>query len=134
MKHLSIIIVALLSYLSANADIYQSMMFETGNGDITVVSAQDLEITFTDTDLVATNADESISLPLSELTSMMFTDREPTSVKEVLSYTGQVNVCTIAGVDCGSFASTHEALSELGDGIYIFTYDNGTSLKIAVSK
>lgn len=123
--------IALLS-LPAFAD-GEFLLFKTADGVSHSIAASGLEIKFEDGAMVATNASESLSLPLSDLATMEFAASNAVS-SIVSSIEGTVAVMNINGVMLGNYASAEEAANYLAPGIYVIRNASGESSKLLVRK
>lgn len=119
----------------AMAGRYSSLKFTSSTGETYTVATNNLEILVNDENLTFSNTD--LTLPLSSLVSMEFTDNDDSSAEiDEISFDGNsaIAVYDINGTSVGSFDSYAEALSSLGEGVYVVKYTNGNSLKISVGK
>lgn len=105
-------------------------VFVTGQGEHHVMESTGLVITFEEGTLVATNSSQTLTLPVSTLASMGYTDEEPKqdSINEIFAGEGCTYYST-DGVEQGKFASTDAARKALKPGVYVIK-SNGASLKI----
>lgn len=118
MKKLFLLPVMLMATLTMSADTYPSMLFTNADGSTTLLSVTDLVITFEGGNVCVTNDGGTTLLPLTDLVTMQFS-MEMSSIEDVISLNGAVEVWTLAGVRVGSFASGTEAASALSQGVYI---------------
>ena len=114
---------------------YSSLMFTSNTGETYTVATNNLEILVNGENLTFSNTD--LTIPLSSLISMEFTDYDdnPSAIDEI-SFDGNsaIAVYNIDGTSVGSFDSYTDALSSLGQGVYVLKDANGNSLKISVGK
>lgn len=107
-------------------------VFVTNRGEHHVMESTGLVITFEEGTLVATNSSQTLSLHVSTLASMGYTDEEPNqdSIKEI--FTGkECAYYSTDGVEQGKFASIAAARKALKPGVYVIK-SNGASLKIVL--
>ena len=119
---------------SAFAGKYNSLKFTSSTDETFIVATDNLEIFVEGETLIFSNTD--LTLPLSSLVSMEFTEDENTSKIEELVFDPNcsVKVYNVNGTPVGSFDSYSEALDSLGKGIYVVKDSNGNSLKVNVEK
>ena len=114
---------------------YNSLKFSSSSGETFTVATNNLEILVNGENLTFNNT--NLTIPLSSLISMEFTDYEesPASI-DIVKFDGNgfVTVYNIDGTSIGYFDSYTDALSSLGKGVYVVKDKNGNSLKISVEK
>lgn len=101
---------------------YPYLLFTDNEGTQTTVGVTELEITFSDGQLMAKNGDGTISFPLATLTSMTFSETSTTTKVEtprIDTTTSAVEVFTVAGIHVGSFDSEQQAKAALKRGLYV---------------
>lgn len=120
------------------ADDYPYLMFQTADGSTTAVTASDLTITFSDGKLIATNAEGTQTLNLTNLSKMYFSATGDANAIEDVKADGQLNmsqepveVFTLTGISIGKYDTLQQAKSSLSQGIYVVKSASRT-LKIAV--
>lgn len=113
---------------SEHADTY--MAFESRTETVTLASAG-LEMRFADGKLLAQNPTESLTLPLTDLQCVYFTDTH--SGITILNNDGIVGfeAYKTDGTKIGRFSSVSELEHESGAGIYILSRE-GKSIKIRI--
>lgn len=134
MKHLLLILFGLLLPLTASAD-FPSIAFTTITGDEKVISADGLEITFSNGNMTATSSSASFTIPLTQIASMQFSNKIDASVS--VSAIGSDNpfvVYTPQGICRGTFSDFNSLKFNLEPGIYIIRSANGETSKISISK
>lgn len=124
--------------------------FVTAQGETTVVASENLVITFEDGTLVASNGSQTITLPVTNLVSMNFSDEEVSggetpdpdpvdpdpdepeqdSIQEIMA-SGECALYSVDGKEQGKFASLEAARKALKPGIYVIK-SNGACHKIVV--
>lgn len=133
MKKLLIIPILLLAIVSARADDYKSMVFETSPGGTTAVDVSSLVMTVSVGKLVVTNTAGTQQFTLTELSKMYFSTSEATGIKGVAAdnSTSPVVAFDISGRKVGSYDSLDVAKASLKQGVYVIK-QNGKTFKIAV--
>lgn len=141
----------LLTGMAAEADNYNYLMIQTTAGTSTYLTAVGTKIVFSDGNLVATSGTESATFSLSELSYMVFTSDEPTSISNVkadsygvyadggrIVITGSgsqnVSICSISGALIAKGTTSGGTTTfggNLAAGVYIVNV-NGESSKIVV--
>ena len=114
----------------AKADDYGFLTFEDSNGAGQSVVAVGTRITFADGNIIATNGTSIVSMPLSKLARVYFSDTS-TGVEGVIADRGEAEVTTASGVSVGHFSTTGQMRAALAKGVYIVR-QNGNAFKIAV--
>lgn len=130
-----------LAFLGAKAD-YTSMTFSTLDDVEHVIDISGLEIGFVDGKLVATSDNSTLTLPMSSLKSMQFSNDDPTDPEpepSAIATVGadcasSVTLYSIDGVCRGVFSSINEASQTLPKGVYILKTETGFNTKIAIRK
>ena len=133
MKKLLLTIITLTGTLAAQAYDYPYLTVQKTDGAAVSMAVESLVITFSEGQLVATNAEGTLSLTLSELSTMIF-ESSPTSIDSPFEATvtdTQVEVYGTNGMFMGRFNSTEQATQQLRAGIYVMK-QNGTTKKVAV--
>ena len=113
--------VMMAAVMTAHADDYPYLAFQTADGTVKTVSVTSLTLTFSNGQLVATNGDGAYSFALTDLNKMFFTN-EPTAVPSPLLQEGAgeaVEVFSMTGVSLGAFTSLTIARQQLAGGIYV---------------
>lgn len=111
---------------------FTSFTFRTTDGKEQTVSADGLSISFADGKLTATNVNGSLSIPLSNMQSMAFTDYvSGIASAETGTYEGGTYYNT-HGMCCGTYASQADAAATLPAGIYIVRTDEGKTIKTSI--
>ena len=134
MKKLLSTIIILTGSLAAQAYDYPYLTVQKTDGAAVSMAVESLVITFSDGQLVATNAEGTLSLTLSELSTMIF-ESSPTSIDSPFEATDtadtQVEVYGTNGMFMGRFNSAEQATQQLRAGIYVMK-QNGITKKVAV--
>jgi len=137
MKKISLITISLLCACLSFADDYEYpyLIFTNSDGSQAAMNVDQLEITFSDGKLVATNGSESKSLTLADLAKMQFSTTNEGITEEI-----------VTGIDSESIISTQpkeiydisgrrayrQSGSQVRRGVYIVRDANGKTSKIAV--
>lgn len=130
-KYFLLLILAAIS-LGVHAE-YNRLVFRTLSGEEKSIGLSDLNITYTNGEMIATSGDESLKIPLASLKSMEFSDSN--SVGSVMGDDmSEVNVYSVNGICLGNFDSKVDALNALPTGIYILKSKNGVTSKVSISK
>lgn len=130
-RFLSFILVA-FSFLIVRAD-YSAIKFTYVGGDTHVISASGLEISFTPELLTASNSTTSITIPLTDVGTMEFSNETLTGIESVATdnaCSADIMVYNLDGSEAGVYKSVDEGLNELQPGVYLFKYSDGLTLKI----
>lgn len=132
-KLLSFIIVLALSCGAAAAGSTLQLAFMTGDGNVTAIDATSLSMTVSEDHLLVSNSTGSMSLNLSDLVKMYFTDSASGMELMPVNMTAtEVCAYTTDGRFAGKFDSVTKAMSSLPAGIYILKTTDNQTLKIAV--
>ena len=120
------------------ADDYPYLMFQTADGNTIAVTASELTITFADGKLIATNAEGTQTITLTDLSKMYFSTTGDANAIEDVKADGPtdmsqepVEVFTLTGISIGKYDTLQQAKSSLSQGIYVVKSASRT-LKIAV--
>lgn len=119
--------------LTALAD-ESHLVFKTSDGAVSSIAASGLDIKFSDGNMVATNATESLTLPLASLVSMEFGGPASRLAGILTETDGLVTVTSVSGTLLGSFSSLSVAQSSLAPGIYVVRHASGDVTKILIGK
>lgn len=104
------------------AEEYAYLTFSMTNGDARSFSVADLRLSVNGSDLMVTNASQSVSLVLSQIQSMSFSSADLTALDEVeWNMDAPVQVSGLNGRAFGLYDTAEHALMQLQPGIYVFT-------------
>lgn len=133
MKKLVLTTLITLGTLQAQAYDYPYLVFQNTEGTTTVLAVEQLSITISNGQLVATNADGTQSLPLADLSKMYFTQQaDLTGISNASTQEEEVvEVFTTGGVKLGKYLNINEAKTSLKPGLYILK-SKQKSFKIVV--
>ena len=132
-KRFLLFLLMALPLVSAQADDFQYLAFQTQDGTVQTLPITGLRITFADGQLIATDGTTNVTLPLSELSKMFFSNTEVTAIESVAVSEGRYEgvVYNLQGVRVGSIREGGNSLQSLPRGIYIVTRQGKTE-KISI--
>lgn len=133
MKKLFFLGVLAIASLAAHAD-YSSLSFKTSDGTVHTISLNGLNIRFDTENMIVSNADTTLILPLNNLSTMEFADGSSVVVEQFVTDNQPFAVFTPAGLSKGTFQNLEQAAGALDAGIYIVKFSGGDSTKIVISK
>ena len=134
MKKTFIALMATLGVLTAQADDFGYLTFQTTDGTKVSMASTSLVITFENGNMIVSNGIENQTFALSDLSKMYFSDEtESSGIDETtLSEDNEaVEVFTLTGISQGSFDNLKQAQTTLQHGIYVVKSQRQT-FKIAV--
>ena len=132
MKNLFLLL-ALGFAMMAHASTYNYLVFTNTEGTNTVFSVANLWLNVEGSDLQVTNADGTVSILLTALKSMQFSeDSIISAVENVLNADAAVQVYSVSGSLLGSYGSLIEAAQTLDAGAYVIS--NGSVTQTIVVK
>ena len=112
---------------------YESMQFITTEGEEYLIPLSGLEIVFSDNgNMVATQNDRVLEIPVSDLVSMQFSEKE-TGI-DVLANDENMEVFGINGISYGHFNSLEQMRHTLNPGTYVIRKSNSATFKITLKK
>lgn len=121
---------AAVAAVTAAADGWPKMVFELSDGSVHEVGSENLKIVFQNGDMVASNASESLSLPLADLAVFYFSGTS--GISGLMENNDEaVEVFTPAGICLGSFGSESVARQQLPKGVYLLK-SNGSTRKVFI--
>jgi len=109
-----------------NAQSYDYLTFQTADGSVYSMTASGLTITFSDGQMKAQVGSETLSLTLSDLTKMYFSETNGISGTQINQIDSDVSVFTIDGKQMGTYQSVEAARSSLKPGVYVLKAGNKT--------
>ncbi|MBQ6653537.1 MAG: hypothetical protein IJM81_09160 [Prevotella sp.] len=126
---ITIVLVAMCAKAQADDYTYPYLAFVTTGGSVETVSVADLQITFTDSQLVLTNASTSKNYTLSELSKMYFSETEESTTAIEAVPTNETDGLQ----DAQWFTTDGRQLPDAPQrkGVYIVK-NNGRTYKVAV--
>lgn len=123
MKKKLLTIFSALFALSAWADDYDYLAFETTDNSIVAFASKDIQISFSDTSTSVKTADgETYSFTTADLVKMSFsaTDNSTNAINTFLfNGTENIELFTTSGISVGKFSTIESASSSLPRGIYV---------------
>lgn len=132
MKKVFLLLAVCLAMMT-HASTYNFLVFTNTEGTKTAFSVKDLMLNVDGSDLQVTNADGTVSILLTALKSMQFSeDSIISAVENVLNADAAVQVYSVSGSLLGSYASLMEAAQTLDAGAYVIS--NGSVTQTIVVK
>ena len=127
------LLLAVCTAMMAYASTYNYLVFTNTEGTNTVFSVENLWLNVDGSELQVTNADGTVSILLTALKSMQFSeDSIISAVENVLNADAAVQVYSVSGSLLGSYASLMEAAQTLDAGAYVIS--NGSVTQTIVVK
>lgn len=127
------LLLAVCTAMMAYASTYNYLVFTNTEGTNTVFSVANLWLNVDGSDLQVTNADGTVSILLTALKSMQFSeDSIISAVENVLNADAAVQVYSVSGSLLGSYGSLMEAAQTLNAGAYVIS--NGSVTQTIVVK
>lgn len=127
------LLLAVCTAMMAHASTYNFLVFTNTEGTNTVFSVENLWLNVDGSDLQVTNADGTVSILLTALKSMQFSeDSIISAVENVLNADAAVQVYSVSGSLLGSYGSLIEAAQTLDAGAYVVS--NGSVTQTIVVK
>ena len=127
------LLLAVCLAMMAHASTYNFLVFTNTEGTNTVFSVANLWLNVDGSDLQVTNADGTVSILLTALKSMQFSeDSIISAVENVLNADAAVQVYSVSGSLLGSYGSLMEAAQTLDAGAYVIS--NGSVTQTIVVK
>lgn len=127
------LLLAVCLAMMAHANTYQYLVFTNTEGTNTAFSVNNLTLNVDGSDLQVTNADGTVSILLTALKSMQFSeDSIISAVENVLNADAAVQVYSVSGSLLGSYGSLMEAAQTLDAGAYVIS--NGSVTQTIVVK
>ena len=132
MKKVFLLLAVCLAMMT-HASTYNYLVFTNTEGTNTVFSVANLWLNVDGSDLQVTNADGTVSILLTALKSMQFSENSIISaVENVLNADAAVQVYSVSGSLLGSYGSLMEAAQTLDAGAYVIS--NGSVTQTIVVK
>lgn len=132
MKKVFLLLAVCLAMMT-HASTYNYLVFTNTEGTNTVFSVANLWLNVDGSDLQVTNADGTVSILLTALKSMQFSeDSIISAVENVLNADAAVQVYSVSGSLLGSYGSLMEAAQTLDAGAYVIS--NGSVTQTIVVK
>ena len=132
MKKVFLLLAVCLAMMT-HASTYNYLVFTNTDGTNTVFSVANLWLNVDGSDLQVTNADGTVSILLTAMKSMQFSeDSIISAVENVLNADAAVQVYSVSGSLLGSYGSLIEAAQTLDAGAYVVS--NGSVTQTIVVK
>ena len=127
------LLLAVCTAMMTHASTYNYLVFTNTEGTNTVFSVENLWLNVDGSELQVTNADGTVSILLTALKSMQFSeDSIISAVENVLNADAAVQVYSVSGSLLGSYGSLMEAAQTLDAGAYVIS--NGSVTQTIVVK
>ena len=127
------LLLAVCLAMMAHASTYNFLVFTNTEGTNTIFNVKNLTLNVEGSDLQVTNADGTVSILLTALKSMQFSeDSIISAVENVLNADAAVQVYSVSGSLLGSYGSLIEAAQTLDAGAYVIS--NGSVTQTIVVK
>lgn len=130
MKKMIMTLAALAVGMTAGAEEFPYLSFETTDGSVVSVIADGLQMVFADGLLKVSTADGEKQFAVADLSRMFFSASATTAIKE-LNADGQTNgmkaVYSASGTYLGTVRSMEEIKEMSGKGLYIIRDNNNTT-------
>ncbi len=132
MKKFLIPTMALMLAMSASAETYPYLSFQTVDGSVVSLKSSNLNLTIEDGKLVVQNDEGSNKFVLTDLARMFFSQSTETAITNLnTDVNSTLQVYTTSGVFLGEFDSERSLRRSVPSGIYVVK-TNGKTLKMAV--
>ena len=132
MKKVFLLLAVCLAMMT-HASTYNYLVFTNTEGTNTVFSVANLWLNVDGSDLQVTNADGTVSILLTALKSMQFSeDGTVSAVENILNADAPVQVFSVSGTSLGVYGSLMEAAQTLDAGAYVIS--NGSVTQTVVIK
>ena len=127
------LLLAVCTAMMAHAGTYNFLVFTNTEGTKTAFSVKDLTLKVEGSDLLITNAEGTVSMLLTAMKSMQFSeDSTVSAVENILNADTPVQVFSVSGTSLGVYSSLMEAAQTLNAGAYVIS--NGSVTQTIVVK
>ena len=127
------LLLAVCTAMMAHASTYNFLVFTNTEGTKTAFSVKDLTLNVEGSDLLITNAEGTVSMLLTAMKSMQFSeDGTVSAVENILNADTPVQVFSVSGTSLGVYGSLMEAAQTLNAGAYVIS--NGSVTQTFVVK
>ena len=127
------LLLAVCTAMMAYASTYNFLVFTNTEGTNTAFSVKDLTLKVEGSDLLITNAEGTVSMLLTAMKSMQFSeDGTVSAVENILNADTPVQVFSVSGTSLGVYGSLMEAAQTLKAGAYVIS--NGSVTQTIVVK
>ena len=132
MKKVFLLLAVCLAMMT-HASTYNFLVFTNTEGTKTAFSVKDLMLNVEGSDLLITNAEGMVSMLLTAMKSMQFSeDGTVSAVENILNADAPVHVFSVSGTSLGVYSSLMEAAQTLDAGAYVIS--NGSVTQTIVVK
>lgn len=116
------LLLAVCTAMMAHASTYNFLVFTNTEGTKTAFSVKDLTLKVEGSDLLITNAEGTVSMLLTAMKSMQFSeDGTVSAVENILNADTPVQVFSVSGTSLGVYSSLMEAAQTLNAGAYVIS-------------
>ena len=127
------LLLAVCTAMMAHASTYNYLVFTNTEGTNTAFIVKDLTLKVEGSDLLITNAEGTVSMLLTAMKSMQFSeDGTVSAVENILNADTPVQVFSVSGTSLGVYGSLMEAAQTLNAGAYVIS--NGSVTQTIVVK
>lgn len=127
------LLLAVCTTMMAHASTYNFLVFTNTEGTNTIFNVKDLTLKVEGSDLLITNAEGTVSMLLTAMKSMQFSeDGTVSAVENILNADTPVQVFSVSGTSLGVYSSLMEAAQTLNAGAYVIS--NGSVTQTIVVK
>lgn len=127
------LLLAVCTAMMAYASTYNYLVFTNTEGTNTVFNVKNLTLNVEGSDLLITNAEGTVSMLLTAMKSMQFSeDGTVSAVENILNADTPVQVFSVSGTSLGVYGSLMEAAQTLKAGAYVIS--NGSVTQTVVIK
>lgn len=127
------LLLAVCTTMMAHASTYNYLVFTNTEGTNTIFNVKDLTLKVEGSDLLITNAEGTVSMLLTAMKSMQFSeDGTVSAVENILNADTPVQVFSVSGTSLGVYSSLMEAAQTLNAGAYVIS--NGSVTQTIVVK
>ncbi len=127
------LLLAVCTAMMAHASTYNYLVFTNTEGTNTAFIVKDLTLKVEGSDLLITNAEGTVSMLLTAMKSMQFSeDGTVSAVENILNADTPVQVFSVSGTSLGVYSSLMEAAQTLNAGAYVIS--NGSVTQTIVVK
>ena len=116
------LLLAVCTAMMAHASTYNFLVFTNTEGSKTAFSVKDLTLKVEGSDLLITNAEGTVSMLLTAMKSMQFSeDGTVSAVENILNTDTPLQVFSVSGTSLGVYSSLMEAAQTLNAGAYVIS-------------
>ena len=127
------LLLAVCTAMMAHASTYNYLVFTNTEGTNTIFNVKNLTLNVEGSDLLITNAEGTVSMLLTAMKSMQFSeDGTVSAVENILNADTPVQVFSLSGTSLGVYGSLMEAAQTLNAGAYVIS--NGSVTQTIVVK